>query len=248
VQENSIIKVEAKAAAGISTVDVLACYEGYDVDGDGRYYDWHGFYHRTNATLPHIPLGEHVGSDSTTPYDMVWNTEWVPDQEKGAVKFLARIQDNNGVWYVTQPVEDITLERTGHQVKLYKAQNVPESFQVRMKRTMSCDFTIPGADDLSKAERARIHFRTWNGFDGNPEIDGNEWFAFNGWQGKIAGIDHNYAHTVRELPVELLKSGTNILSVYSEAGTVYGKDGTHDNTHSMEILWPGPGLVVRFRI
>ena len=40
-----------------------------------------------------------MGTDETFPYDLTWDTTFVPDQDVGAVKFIALIQDDNDVWY-----------------------------------------------------------------------------------------------------------------------------------------------------
>ena len=60
-------------------------------------------------------------------------------------------------------------------------------------------------------------------------------------------MDHDYAYTVREVPLSCLRNGKNEVSIYSEAGTVYDKDGNLHNTHSIEVLWPGPAVTVRYR-
>jgi len=247
LQENPTVKAKVKSEGGIEQVDFLACYEGYDENGDGIYRDWHCFYHRESYTEPVIPISGHLGTTRKSPYAVTWNTEWVPDQKPHSIKMLARVKDKNGYWYVTDVVRELSLRRRAHSVRMYKPQNVPESFQVRVKRIKSCDIVIPEADDLWRAEKATVHFRTWNGDDNNPLIDGNEWFKFNQWQGKIAGMDHDYAYTVRGVPLSCLRNGKNEVSIYSEAGTVYDKDGNLHNTHSIEVLWPGPALTVRYR-
>ena len=247
LQENPTVKAEVKSKSGIEQVDFLAYYEGYDESGDGIYQDWHCFYHRESDTEPIIPISGHLGTARKSPYVVTWNTDWVPDQKPGSIRMLARIKDENGYWHVTDAVRELSLQRQAYSVKMYKPQNVPESFQVRVKRIKSCDIVIPEADDLSRAEMAAVHFRSWNGDDNNPLIDGNEWFKFNQCQGKIAGRDHNYAYTVREVPLSCLRNGKTEISIYSEAGTVYDKDGNLHNTHSIEVLWPGPALTVRYR-
>ncbi len=244
--ENPTVTAKVKSDVGIEQIDFLGFYEGYDENGDGFYRDWHQFYHRTSPSSPEIPLSGHVGTAISEPWQVTWDTKWVPDQKKGELKILARIKDKNGVWFVTEPVENLGLDRKDYSVKLYKAHDVPEFFQVRKQRIRTCKITIPQTDDLSKAKEAVLHFRTWNGDDSNVEIDGREWFWFNDHIGKVGGKNHEYAYTLCDIPLRSVKSGDNSVTIYSEAGTVYDKDGKLHNTHSLEVLWPGPGLTVRY--
>lgn len=246
LSENPTISAQAQSDVGIEQIDFLGFYDGYDENGDGYYKDWHRFYHRKAGKSPEIPISGHVGTAPGEPWQVTWDTKWVPDQKKGKLKILARIKDKNGMWFVTEPVENLGLERKDYSVKLYKAHDVPEFFQVRKQRIRSCTITIPETDDLSRAKEAVLHFRTWNGDDNNPEIDGREWFWFNDHIGKVGGKNHEYAYTLCDIPLRPIKNGDNNVTVYSEAGTVYSKEGKLHNTHSLEVLWPGPGLTIRY--
>ena len=69
--------------------------------------------------------------------------------------------------------------------------------------------------------------RTWNGFEEN--------FHFNDSEQAIEGANHNFAMTLRPIPVNSLQPGVNTISFQST--TVH---------HGPEILWPGPLLLVRY--
>jgi hypothetical protein len=115
--ENPIINIDVDGP--INKVDVLGYYEYYDVDGDGYYKEWVGDYHRTFWS-DDIDLNNHIGTITTAPYELIWDTEWVPDQIEDGIKIQARIQDENGYWYATDIVDNLSLYRTTYSVKLNK--------------------------------------------------------------------------------------------------------------------------------
>ncbi|MBI1896095.1 MAG: hypothetical protein HYS04_06095 [Acidobacteria bacterium] len=198
-------------------VDVLAWYDGYDENGDGVYEDWHGAYH-------YIDLAHHAGTSTRAPHRVRWDTTWTPDQRKGSVKLIARIRGADGVWFVTPPVEGLTLRRQGASVRLYRPLNVPARYQVRTGARMGSKVRVP---DLAGAVEATVAVRTWNGYQ--------ECFRLNGHAVEIAGARTNYAFGLRPVPVSALRQGDNAIEFHST---------TED--HSVEILWPGPALLVRY--
>jgi hypothetical protein len=215
------IVVQAKGPRPIVRVDVVARYNGFDENGDGVFTDWHEFY-------PWGQIADHVGSAIRPPFAVVWDTRWVPDQEPRSIEMVARIQDADGVWSVTPVVQGLTLARRGSSVKLYPPVDVPERFWVRTGRgRQSSKVKIPADDVLAKATEAAVHLRTWNGMQ--------ESFTIGRHVEPMAGVDHNYAYTVRPVPVSALKAGDNEISFASD-----------DHDHGPEILWPGPALTVRY--
>ena len=227
VIELDTISVEAQGSAGIRRVDLLGKYRGYDENGDGIYVDWHSNYHTT-------VLEEHIGSDNIKPYQFLWDNRWVPDQDTGSVSFLARILDSNDVWFVTEIVDSISLVRPeGVSVKMFTAENVPMKFWVRAGEKKSCDINI---DDLSDATNAMLVHRTWNGQDGGAG-SGTILLplSVNSWMGKVRGLNHNYALSRVNVPVNSLKVGNNDVAYHSNTAH-----------HGIEILWPGPAILVRY--
>ena len=227
IVEPDTILVEAQGAAGIKRVDLLGRYRGYDENGDGIYMDWHRNYHA------HI-LEEHIGSATHAPYEIIWDNQWVPDQDTGSVSFMARILDSNNVWFVSEVVDSISLIRPeGVSVKMFTAENVPKKFWVRAGEKKSCDIYI---QELTEATNARIIHRTWNGQDGGAGSgDIDKPLFVNDWQGKVHGANHNYALSMTKVAVGSLNVGRN--EVAYKSTTVH---------HGIEILWPGPALLVRY--
>jgi len=230
IRDNAVIEVKAESGSGIERVDVLAYYEGFDENGDGVYTDWHRHYWcMRNDSL--FDIRGHAGSAFSNPYRVIWDTGWVPDQRPGAVKFLARVKDRAGMWYVTEAVRSITLERPGHSVQMYRASDIPVKFSIRNKQKKSCTIRIPDDHDLSAARGAILHLRTWNG---TPEM--HQPFMINEWSHELEGNNHNFDYDAISVPPEVLRNGDNTVSFYSE--TVH---------HGVEVLWPGPVLTVRYQ-
>lgn len=227
VAENPTIKLECSDNVG--KVDLIAWYDGYDEDGDGIFLDWHQNYHQPSRGAA-AELQNHVGTLRKAPFAARWNTRFVPDQEPGSIKLLARIQDTSGFWHVTEPVSDLTLERKEHSVKLYRASNVPERFGVRTDETKSCIISVPPPADLAHATEAGLHLRTWHGWDGSHSP-----LRLNGYKHPVEGKNHHYDYDLLAIPTTELKSGDNKFMIHSKT-----------DHHMLEILWPGPALSVRY--
>ena len=142
----------------------------------------------------------------------------------------ARIKDRNGYWFVTDAVEGLTLKRDTTLVRLYPAHSVPRKFWVRASSRSSCKINIPESEFLGLALKAAVHLRTWNGI--------NEKFVLNDrWQHDIAGANHRFKYSIRQVSPEELVHGENRVSFTSTT-----------EHHGVEILWPGPALTVRYRL
>ncbi|MCO8122075.1 hypothetical protein NHH03_10025 [Stieleria sp. TO1_6] len=226
--ENPTVQIQADATMGVSRIDVLASYDGYDEDGDGVYDGYHESHFQLVSGQPN-ELRDHVGTLWQQPYQTTWDTHWVPDQRPGAVALVARIQDSRGYWTVTEPVTGLSLVRPDVSVKLYRAEDVPEDFSVRADETQSCTFTIPSTDPIASASEAILHLRTWHGWDGHHDP-----IRINNHELAIGGKNHFYDYDRLPLPVESLKSGTNTFAMHSTT-----------EHHMLEVLWPGPAIAVR---
>jgi hypothetical protein len=228
LEENPRVELEADAAMGVARVDVLASYDGYDEDGDGDY----GGYHESHFQLVRGEANEirdHVGTLWRKPYALNWVTHWVPDQKPGAISLVARIQDSRGYWFVTEPVERLSLDRPDVSVRLYHAENVPEDFGVRVGETKTCTFEIPASDAIDSASEAILHLRTWHGWDGHHEP-----IRINDHAMPVDGKNHFFDYDRLALPPGVLKQGTNTFSIHSKT-----------EHHMLEVLWPGPAIAVR---
>jgi hypothetical protein len=109
-----------------------------------------------------------------------------------------------------------------------KTQNdVPKRWSTRVGNTHKCKTDID--DDLSKAVAAKIIMATWNGVAAD-EIGINDKKVVT-----RVGKNHDLSHDEFDVPLNLIKSGTNTLYTHSTT--------TH---HGIEVQWPGMVLMVTY--
>lgn len=213
-------------APNASRIEVLGYYNGLDEDGDGHYQDWHGDYivERKNNSET-MALENHIGTGA----QINWNTTDVPNQQPGSIKLIARAKAANGLWKVSPVINNLTLERN-FSVHHLPASEVPPDYGVRVGQEMQNKVVIPDPVFLSQVQRADLYLRSWNGI-------ALERFNFNNAAlNKTGTADHDYSASFHQVPNNALQA-TNTVSVYST--TVH---------HDAEILWPGPGLVLRYDV
>ena len=223
-------QIRLRGSSDVMQADVRAWYDGEDEDGDGVFQDWHGAFHQPERGEP-AALSHHVGTDTTEPFGLRWNTTWVPDQSPGTIKLIARVRNGDGIWTVTEPVEDLTLVRDTEHVALYRAEDVPEQFGVRVGRERACRFQIPDENVIQNALEVKLSLRTWHGWDGHHSP-----FRFNGHEFANQGKNHHYDLDRLGLPKTILRQGSNSFQVHSDT-----------EHHMLEVLWPGPALLIRYR-
>ena len=223
-----MIKTKVQAhPAPISSVDIVGYYYDYPLEGSGKYLDWHYLIDEYGRWFGFI------NRSKKSPYHETWNLEWLPDQD-APMKLMARVTDITGLSYMTEAVENLTLKRQNHSVKMYKTVNVPENFKVRVNETMKSKFEpIPDLSRVSKVQMVSIIPI------GHME---NKYFTF-------CGINDTKLKQYEALPdlnsdffydsylgidPEVLKEGVNEFFMHSNT------DG-----HMTEVCWPGPALLVR---
>ncbi len=231
--ENPVLA--ATTSGGADRVDFIAYYKGWDTDGDGVYTEWHYDYHRMK-TQNTVQIKNHAGTATNAPFQVTWDTDLVPDQNPGAVKLLARIRNSSGIWYVTDVVSNLTLQRTDYSVRMYSTYDMPQRFSVRTGRTTATvHFTIPTSDTLSNATAATLIMHTFNGIDGYADSTETHYTKVNTWTAPNYGADHFYSIDFLPFPPSALKSGTNAVAVNSLSTST-----------GIYCLWPGPGIIVRY--
>jgi hypothetical protein len=229
VNNNSVgisVDITAEVEAGdrqIKRVDYIAFNTDINWEGDGVYRQWH--YHFFRGEIMH-----HVGSAAEAPFEVSWNTEWVPTQEE-SVKLMARIIDESDLIYMTEEVTGLCLSRTGHSVELSRPYDVPSEWVTRNGKK-SEHFDISG--NLENIKGARIAWSAWaGGFCNGILINGT-----NVGCGSV-GPDgsHNYDAAIQDVEdLNLFHSGQNVLE--AEAHT--------DGHHGMEINWPGIQVLIQY--
>jgi hypothetical protein len=232
--------VSASVSGSADRVDFVAYYDGYDTDGDGVWQEYHCDYNMPKWS--DMGIYNHVGTSWGSPWSIVWDNTWVPDQS--GVKIVARIHGTNGIWYVTQPSENLSLSRSSSSVVMFKPTNVGE----REWAKLDVDDGVHGygyqvqniyVNDNSDIAAAAMIVRTWHGADGEVP---DHWTKFNNYTFGGFGDSYFAKLDLLELPSWAVNAGDNVVTWYSPAPP----DGS--NHHGIEILWPGPALLVRYGV
>ena len=208
----------------IRKVDYMAWYKGVNWEGDGIYQQWH--YHYLRGEMKH-----HIGTSRSYPYQVEWNTSWIPDQNK-EIKIAAWVTDNTGLTYFTESVNDLILDRS-YNVALCKPYDQPKNWVTRAGEFKS-KVDIKGKTKEIKA--AKILWTSWSPCYSNG-IYINDVKVFD-----KEGPCYDYmAHEITLDDLSMLKHGTNIIKT--------GKEPLHDGqmVHGMEVQWPGIMLLLKYK-
>ena len=212
--------------SSIQQVDFIGYYEDFDYEGNGIYRQWH-YNHQFGK------IKRHLGTAKQAPYSVVWNTEWVPDQEE-PMQIMAWITDAEGLCYATPAVGGIALHRPDRSVKLYKPYDVPawwliSDHEAVHNRRESSKVFVP--HDLRRAKAAHMALSTWNGFQADA-IGVNDSMAV-----KRVGIRYDeYSNDEVPVPLAYIRPGTNTLYTL----TFVEREG------GVRVFWPGIALKVQY--
>jgi hypothetical protein len=205
---------------GIERVDYIGYYKDVNLEGDGIYIQWH--YHFFHGQLLH-----HLGSSSESPFPVTWDTSWVPDQRE-AVQIAARITDETGLIYMTEPAADLKLVRPGFSVELCRPYHIPKRWVTRRGKQQQ-HFEIAG--DLSKAAAAQLVWVSWSpGYMSGIYVNDKKVFDNEG--PKYAYC----AHRVKLDDLTAFRKGVNTLAT----------GGSQSDQHGMEVNWPGIMVLIQY--
>jgi len=216
------IALEANASSpngAVQQVDFIGQYEDFDYEGNGVFRQWH--YHYRLGRITH-----HLATATQAPYTATWNTAWVPDQDQ-PMQFMARIQDDAGVFFMTPVVDGITLERSETSVQLYKPYDIPPNWISRINQRHANKIFIN--HDLRRAKAAHMALATWSGLHASA-VGINNIPVVN-----RVGQEHRYSFDIIPVPLDLLQYGIN--SLYTHSAT---------SQHGIEVMWPGVALMVQY--
>ncbi len=202
-------------------VEYIGYFEDINYEGDGIYKQWH--YHYFRGQVVH-----NLGSSNMYPFDINWDTQWVPDQSD--IKVAARITGNNGLIYFTEAVSGVRTERD-YSVELVKPYDQPKNWVTREDEfTSKLDITTNPEDVVE----ARMYWTSWSPCYANG-IYINDYKVWD----KEGPCYEYVAHDVRLQGTSYFKKGVNILKT--------GKEPLHDGqmVHGMEVQWPGIMLKIK---
>jgi hypothetical protein len=111
----------------------------------------------------------------------------------------------------------------------YHAHDLPRAFWSRAGNRKVCHIELNL--DPGEIERAQLHVIAWDGGAGAVK----DYFTLNGQQFDIAGkAKHDVIYSTINVNPALLKRGANRIELYSDT-----------EHHGIEILLPGPALMIR---
>lgn len=207
----------------ISKVVYQAHYYGYDENGNGWETDWHGM------TKEREPYGV-VGQAEVPPFKVDWDVSMIPAQTGIEVRSLVYFRDYPRMIYQTDSLRGVEIpKRDNARVSLHTSKDLPKPFWSRVDRVKECAIQLDV--DPAHIDKAELHVVAWTGGPGEVE----EYFTLNGKALPVAeGSGHETVYSVLSLDPQDLRFGENRIKLVS---------GTHH--HGIEILLPGPALMIR---
>jgi len=219
--------------AKISSVDYQGYYTGYDENGNTLTTDWHGFTKAGQATghLGSVTIAKVAEGTATTPR-LIWNTWMLPAQKEIAARAILHFRGLTNLVYLTAASTKLEIpQRKNAAVSLFTSLDLPHPFWSRDKRKLRA--TIDLNIDPAKIERAELHVNAWTGGPGTV----TNYFTLNGHFFSVAeGSRHELIYSQLPVDPQILKRGRNQIELLSDT-----------EHHGVELLLPGPCLMVRFK-
>lgn len=208
----------------IEKVEYFGYYEGFDDNGNGLEKDWHGY---TKNKIPQYI----VGQSDTAPFKAVWNTTMLKPQNDMKVKAEIHFKNHEQISYITAETADLHIPvRTATRIDRFRSQDMPIPFWSRANQLNTCTIIADVVPD--KIEKAELHILIWDGGEGQIK----DHFKFNGKPLPLASGKHAHdvIYRIFEIDPSLIKAGENTIELRSDT-----------EHHGIEVLLPGPELVIR---
>ncbi len=209
----------------VASVTFLGLYDGYDENGDGEQRDWHGFTKNREYVAA-------LGTNAQAPFSIEWNTAMLPEQDNMAVKAVVRFKQYPDLIYETTAVEGLRVDpRDKSRVFLYPVKQMPHPFWSRASRKNTASIVVDV--DPGRIEKAELMIVVWDGGAGTVK----DYFKLNGHHIPVAGQGkHDVMYSVIPIDASILKRGENTIELLSDT-----------EHHGIEVLLPGPALMIRSR-
>lgn len=223
ISENQRLELD-KTKGKIKAVNYVALSRDLNFEGDGIYRQWHYTFYRGEYR-------NHIGTVTESPFQMDWNTTWLPDQNEG-IEVSAFVTDEDDITYFLPSVKNLKLERD-YSVELCAPTKIPENWATREKEYEEVIFVSGNPENV---EAFQLAFVTWSpGYLNGIYV--NDWLV-------PTFEDCNYCYGVHRLEVErpyFLKQGKNVI----KTGLTPLKFG--QMLHGAEIQFPGMMLLVKYK-
>lgn len=225
VRDQQRIFLEDFPAGELVSVDFYGRYLDFNWEGDGIYNRWHGHFHKGE-------LRNHLGTAGSPPYEVIWNTAWIPDQPDG-MAIRARVKYKNGMYRITQVVDDLSLSRN-YSIELCRPYNQPKNWVTRQD-TLLASFPVHGP--LKDAVGYQVGWRSWSPCYGRGLFINDEiiWQQEEPCYGYAEHLIERQTTTNLHLGENQIKTGMTPL--------IEGK-----MVHGMEVQYPGIMVKIRYSV
>ncbi|WKN43625.1 hypothetical protein [Tunicatimonas pelagia] len=208
----------------IKQVDYIGYYEDADWEGNGQYRQWHAHLHRGQLIC-------HIGSSSSAPFTVDWNTNWLPNQPE-PMQVYARITTKDGLIYATSALESLELPMRDFSVELYKPQDVPAQW---VTRSGEFSETISISEDIQQATDYQLIWISWSPCYSNGILF-NDHLVYS----REDPCYDAMLHVITQEDTHVLQAGKNTITTL-KTPLFQGQ-----MVHGMEVQWPGIMVKVRF--
>jgi hypothetical protein len=207
----------------IISVEYFGRYDGFDDNGNKLDNDWHGYTHDRKYV-------NHIGRVTSPPFEINWDTSMILSQT-GPMALKALVHLKGGFHYWTEVLDGLAFPADRNKVELYKCDAMPKPFWSRASNLQTATINLPR--NLANVESARLMIRVWDGGEGTVA----EHFKINGNPYSITSgrANHDLVFTNVEVDINHLKAGENTLTLLSDT-----------EHHGIEVLLPGPCIVLRY--
>lgn len=225
--DNSVelsLACSAEEQSKIDSVCYFAHYLDFDDDGDGRFYDWHGY-------TVQGAYDNHLGTSSTAPFTIAWDTQMIPDQTR-PISFKALVYLKSGYRCYIEDNNKYFLNNTRRPVHLISCSSCPVPFWSRASHEKKAYIFIPANGKV--IDKAMLVVKMWY----TQIEDSHYYFQMNGHDYQLIPHENQKKPLLRKIDIspDDLNVGENEITLFC--------DTPH---HGIEILLPGPCLLLRYK-
>ncbi len=218
------VNIPDKFKSEISSVLFQGYYRGYDENGNQEGLDWHGFTKDRESQA-------YLGVDDAAPFQVQWDVSMLPSQKDMAVRAVIHFKKDEDLVFITKPLQNLDMPKRDAKVMIHEAEDLPRPFWSRADKEKKCVIRLD--ENPQEIEQAQLHVVIWDGGKGETKHP----FTLNGHPLSVAGRGaHDLLYRIVDVDPAILKKGDNEIVVLSDT-----------EHHGIEVLLPGPTLIVRFR-
>lgn len=210
-------------SGNIKTVDFIGLYTDVNYEGDGNYHQWHYTFYRGE-------MQHQIGHVDTAPFQVTWNTEWIPDQ-KEPMQIAALIKNTDDLVWFSPPVTGLTIIRD-FRVILCKPFNQPKMWATRDGEFTEI-FNLP--ENPQEASAFQLVWSSWSpGYLNGIYL--NEWVFLTQEGCRYCPAFHRFTSE----RTYMLQEGDNIMMT-GKTPKIFS-----EMVHGTEIQYPGIMALVKF--